>query len=126
TQHMWSGVLVAAAAWLCWFLRARGSEWRSNLLYTIALLGTVGLVMFTGYRGGQLSQGPNHLTEHMPQQLRSLLGIQAFASVSSNSPNGGPATYYGARIQPVFSQHCIGCHGESKHKAKLRLDTYEA
>lgn len=126
TQHMWGGVSVAAAAWICWLLRARSSGARPNLSYAIVLIATVPLVMFTGYRGGQLSQGQNHLTEHMPQQLRTLLGLQAFASISSSSPNGGPATFYGARIQPIFSQHCIACHGESKHKAKLRLDSYEA
>jgi uncharacterized membrane protein len=126
TQHMWGGVFVAAAAWLCWFLRARGTESRWNPLYAIASLATLGLVMFTGYRGGQISQGQNHLTEHMPQQLLSLLGIQAFASISSNLANGGPSTFYGARIQPIFSQHCVSCHGESKHKAKLRLDSYDA
>jgi uncharacterized membrane protein len=126
TQHMWGGVSVAVAAWVCWLLRERSKETRLNPVYAIALSATVGLVLFTGYRGGQLSQGENHLTEHMPQQLRSLLGIHAFASISSNSANGGPATYYGARIQPIFSQHCIGCHGQSKHKAKLRLDSYDA
>jgi uncharacterized membrane protein len=126
TQHMWGGIFVAAAAWLCWFLRAQGRESRWTPSYAIALLATVGLVMFTGYRGGQLSQGRNHLTEHMPQQMRSVLGLQAFASVWTNSANGGPSTFYGARIQPIFSQHCVSCHGESKHKGKLRLDSYDA
>jgi len=126
TQHMWGGVFVAAAAWLCWFLRAQGSESRSNPSYAIVLIATVGLVTFTGYRGGQLSQGQNHLTEHIPQQLRTLLGLQAFASISANSANGAPNTFYGAGIQPIFSEHCVGCHGESKHKAKLRLDSYDA
>jgi uncharacterized membrane protein len=123
TQHMWGGVAVAAAAWLCWVLHARSSESRLDRGYILALVATFGLVLFTGYRGGQLSQGENHLTEHMPDRLRSLLGMQAFAAASSKSD---PSTFYGARIQPVFSQHCIGCHGPSKHKANLRLDSYEA
>lgn len=123
TQHMWGGMAVAAAAWLCWVLRARGHESRSNRGYAIALIAAVGLVLFTGYRGGQLSQGENHLTEHMPDRLRSLLGIEAFAAASSKSD---PSTFYGERIQPIFSQHCIGCHGPSKHKANLRLDSFEA
>lgn len=125
TQHMWGGVSVAALAWLLWFFHARSIGSRPNLAYLVALIATVPLVTFTGYRGGQLSQGQNHLTEHMPPQLRSLLGIRAFASISPDSPNGGPATFYGARIQPIFSQHCVGCHGPSKHKAKLRLDSYD-
>jgi uncharacterized membrane protein len=125
-QHMWGGILVALAAWLCWLLRARGAEPHLNRKYAVVLLVTVGLVSFTGYRGGQLSQGENHLTEHMPDSLRRLLGVEAFADIPSTSLYGGPTTFYGARIQPIFSQHCVGCHGQSKHKANLRLDTYEA
>src|SRR5450432_240000 len=60
TQHMWGGVSVAAAAWLCWMLRAKGSTGGVNRLYAGTLIATVGLVSFTGYRGGQLSQGENH------------------------------------------------------------------
>jgi uncharacterized membrane protein len=126
SQHMWGGVSVAAAAWVCWLLHARTNAARLNTRYGIALIVTVGLVMFTGYRGGQLSRGENHLTEHMPPQLRTLLGLQAFANISQTSSNGGPATFYGAHIQPILSQHCIGCHGQSKHKARLRLDSYDA
>jgi uncharacterized membrane protein len=125
TQHMWGGLLVAVAVWLCWLLRGRSAS-QVNRGYLAALIFTVALVSFTGYRGGQLSQGENHLTEHMPERLRTLLGIRAFASVSATSSNGGPATFYGARIQPIFSQHCVGCHGQAKHKANLRLDTYDA
>jgi uncharacterized membrane protein len=126
TQHMWGGILVAIAAWLCWVLRGRSPESRVNLSYLVTLVVSVGLISFTGYRGGQLSLGENHLTEHMPERLRALLGIQAFASNSSTSSNGRPTTFYGARIQPIFSEHCVGCHGQSKHKANLRLDTYDA
>src|SRR5580704_18752075 len=53
TQHMWGGVAVAFAAWLCWVFRARSSESHLDPVYAIALLATVGLVSFTGYRGGQ-------------------------------------------------------------------------
>ena len=37
-----------------------------------------------------------------------------------------PHTFYGARVQPLFSGHCISCHGSSRHKGNLRLDSYAA
>jgi uncharacterized membrane protein len=126
TQHMWGGVSVAAAAWLCWMLRAKGSTGGVNRLYAGTLIATVGLVSFTGYRGGQLSQGENHLTEFIPAPLGGLLGLAAVKDAAANSSSGDPATFYGARIQPVFAGHCVTCHGRNKHKAKLRLDSYEA
>jgi uncharacterized membrane protein len=126
TQHMWGGVSVATATWLCWMLRAKVSSAGLNRSYAFTLIATIGVVSFTGYRGGQLSQGENHLTEFMPAPLGALLGLAAPKDAAANSSKADPATFYGARIQPVFAGHCVACHGPNKHKAKLRLDSYDA
>jgi Planctomycete cytochrome C len=121
TQHMWGGVSVAAACWLCWVLR--GYLPRLDFVYAFALVVTVGLVSWTGYRGGQLSQGENHLTEHMPRPLRKLIGL---SSGPETLPRSNPAYFYGAHVEPIFVEHCYACHGPDKQKGRLRLDTYEA
>jgi uncharacterized membrane protein len=121
TQHMWGGISLAAVCWLCWILRARTGERGFGLIYAIALATGVGLVAWTGYRGGQLSLGEDHLTEHMPGRLRHVLGLSNdAASVASADAN----TFYGARVDPVFEARCVSCHGPSKHRANLRLDSY--
>ena len=114
TQHMWAGLAVAAACWLCWSLRPYLS-----LSYGLLLAATVLLVSFTGYRGGQLTQGENHLTEHMPSPLRSVLGLS-----SPPLPRSDPAFFYGAHVEPIFVTHCYECHGPDKQKGQLRLDSY--
>jgi hypothetical protein len=113
TQHMWGGVCVAIAAWLCWLFRARSSASHLDPIYAIALLATV-------------AQGENHLTEHMPARLRTLLELPAHEIPETISSNGSPATFFLAHIQPLFAGHCIGCHGHTKHKADLRLYSYNA
>lgn len=122
TQHMWGGISLAIVCWLCWLLRMHLPE--SGAIYTVVLALGAGLVAWTGYRGGQLSLGPNHLTEHMPNRLRTLFGVED-KSEASNSRTG-PNTFYGARIQPILNAHCINCHGSNKQKGKLRLDSYRA
>ena len=119
TQHMWGGVVLSLVCWVCWLLRTRPRE--PGVTYAIALALGVGLVAWTGYRGAQLSLGPNHLTEHMPNKLRSLLRMEPHRTTAASAD---PNTFYGARIQPVFSARCITCHGEDKHKGNLRLDDY--
>jgi len=130
TQHMWAGLSVAGAAWLCWILRAKTSTKGGNAsgkkLYPAILITTVALVSFAGHRGGQLSQGENYLTEFAPAPIASLLGAGDSGDVPTNSPNGGANTYYGARIQPLLNQHCTTCHRRSKHKSNLRLDSFDA
>jgi hypothetical protein len=39
-------------------------------------------------------------------------------------PRGAPNSFYAARVAPLFAQHCISCHGETRQKAELRLDSY--
>src|ERR1700676_3000421 len=75
TQHMWGGISLAAVCWLCWILRARTSERGFGILYGVALAAGIGLVAWTGYRGGQLSLGEDHLTEHMAGGVRRALGV---------------------------------------------------
>lgn len=45
------------------------------------------------------------------------------------APAAAPAeekVNYETQIQPIFMQHCIGCHGEKKASAKMRLHTVAA
>ena len=122
TQHMWGGLSLSIICWVCWLLRTQRRE--LGVSYAIALALGVGLVAWTGYRGGQLSLGRNHLTEHMPNGMRNLLGVEDSSAALASSAD--PNTFYGARIQPIFTAHCINCHGADKHKGNLRLDSYLA
>lgn len=120
TQHMWGGILLALGCWLTWVLRTRLSQY--GAIFGVALAACVLLVAWTGYRGGQLAQGENHLTEFMPAGLRHVLRVQ---NASAALEHVDPHTFYGGRIQPIFAVQCVKCHGPDKHKADLRLDTYK-
>jgi len=121
TQHMWGGVSLAIVCWLCWILRARTHEPLMGLVYATALATGVVLVSWTGYRGGQITQGENHLTEFMPAALREKLGLS-----KSSFPKADANTFYGVRVEPIFTERCISCHGPDKQKGNLRLDSYGA
>ena len=121
TQHMWAGISLAIVCWVCWMLRARADEQVWGRIYGAVLAVGVGLVIWTGYRGGQLSQGEDHLTEHMPALLRRGLGLPA---VRTTATPADPNSFYGARVEPIFTARCVTCHGPDKHKANLRLDSY--
>jgi hypothetical protein len=114
TQHMWGGLSVAALCCVCWMMREHGR------LYLLLLLAAVAVVSFTGYRGGQLSQGENHLTEHMPVELKRLIGV----SVNTVVPRSDPAFFYGAHVEPILIDHCYECHGPDKQKGRLRMDSF--
>ena len=39
-------------------------------------------------------------------------------------PRALPASFYAVRVEPLLKDRCIGCHGESRQKAGLRLDSF--
>lgn len=129
TQHMWGGLLTALACWFCWMLRDHPASQRGNIAYWATLATTVAIVSWTGYRGGQLTQGENHLTDGMPAPLQTLLGISTDDSASTGASTVAVVdrnTFYGARVEPIFAKNCYSCHGPNKQRGKLRLDSYKA
>jgi len=122
SQHMWGGIVLTLVCWLCWLLRTEMQDAKPAYATTLAL--AVALVTWTGYRGAQLSLGPNHLTELMPAPLRHVLHVSDKMAPSMSQAD--PRTFYGARVQPIFASRCIGCHNADTHKGNLRLSSYQS
>lgn len=55
--------------------------------------------------------------------------VQAAVPTLAPVPSGAKvvwAGHYSQNIQPIFTEHCIGCHGPAKAENGLRLDSYES
>jgi len=113
TRHMWGGVSLAAASLACWGLY----HWKRSA-YVVALLATVGVLIWTSDQGGKLTHGETFLTEHSPGPLRRWFGDDKKTEVD-------PTSFYAMRVQPIFEDKCVLCHNAGKFKGKLRLDSYE-
>jgi hypothetical protein len=134
TNHMWGGFSLAVAVLVCCSLRVGDKR-----IYGVALLATLLILVWTTDKGGKLTHGEAFMTRHMPDRLRTLLHVPAVrnkvqppvvgsAGLISASSNAAPlpsATFYAARVAPIFEDKCSNCHNAEKRKGKLRLDTFE-
>jgi uncharacterized membrane protein len=132
-SHMWGGFSLAVAVFFCCLLRL----WDMRV-YRVALLATLVLLIWTSDKGGKLTHGESFMTRHMPDTLRSLLHVPAAptkvqptvktpgtALTIANAAASPSATFYAARVAPIFEEKCTICHNAEKRKGKLRLDSFE-
>lgn len=128
--HMWLGIGVAVAGLVAGGLKeaVRRAIFTSPVVdkaYVVVLVSTVGMLVLTGHLGGQLTHGSNYLTRYMPGALKALTGLGSDPLASGTIANVDSAVVYADLVQPILNDRCVVCHGESKTRGDLRLDTPE-
>ena len=125
--HKWSGIIVAVgsvAATLLKYYSRQSSPVVIKQIYIGMLAVTVMAVFPAGHFGGTLTHGAGYLTEYLPSPVRALLGESAQPTdPGSGIANIDSAVIFTRFVQPTLQQRCVECHGESKSRAQLRLDT---
>ena len=127
-NHLWGGVALSISCLILCALRptylAGEGFALARLLYFPLLVTAVGVMAWTSHQGSIITHGDDYLTKFMPAGLRGFLGIEA-AATKPAADTAGAASLYDARIAPILEKNCVPCHKPSKHKADLRMDTYE-
>lgn len=124
TRHMWGGIALTIVVALCgvarsaWWsdLPSRGNRWVYPLLLPVAVV----LMLWATHQGGSLAHGDQYLTENAPAILKQWPGWLS----SREDVSATPDSFYSLQIQPIMKADCVSCHGQSKVKGKLRLDSY--
>lgn len=124
--HRWLGVGVAAAG-----VAAAGVALGARVVkapafqrvYALLLLGVAAMVGLTGHFGGSMVYGPAYLVEIFRTPEETSNGDVASLPVRTAPADAVLTVDFARHIQPIFDQKCVECHGPSKSKGKLRLDT---
>jgi len=114
-QHQWFGIATAVAALLmCVIYRLNPGEWTSRIGGVIVVV----LLSITGHLGGTLTHGEGYLTEGLSAGDKEQPIWKPMQDIQQ-------ATVYTDLVQPILTAKCNTCHGSSKQKGKLRLDSPE-
>lgn len=123
TRHMQLGIAVAVVATLSVAVTyLPGTAWRraeSVLLATVVVL-----LVLASHFGSTLTHGEGFLTDYAPPVLKRLIGggaTRAGRDLAGRSPD--KILVYRDLVAPVFSSHCVVCHGPARTSGGLRLDT---
>jgi uncharacterized membrane protein len=114
-RHQWFGISVAGFSFILYVLHKISiSEILARWLSLVLII----LITITGHLGGTLTHGEGYLTAAFKDGEKK-------QTVFKPIPNIHEAALYSDIVQPVLEAKCYGCHGTTKQKAKLRLDTRE-
>ncbi len=118
--HKYLGIATAALAVLIYVHRRYAivpdkiARRRIRLALFVAL---TFFIVLTGHFGGSLTHGSGYLftddEEVNPAALRVTI------------PEPDRAVVFDDIVQPILKQKCVACHGASRQKGELRLDTWE-
>jgi mono/diheme cytochrome c family protein len=120
THHMWGGIWLTIGVLLCCLIRPWWVSGKLPFSYPAMLVCVLLLMAWTAHQGGSLTHGRNYLTEYMPAPLKKWRGLGLVQAKSQLIPN----SFYAKHIDPIFDANCVVCHGETKVKGGLRLDSY--
>ncbi|MFT6807621.1 MAG: hypothetical protein ACJA01_000841 [Saprospiraceae bacterium] len=112
-NHQWAGIITTVFAFLTWWTVAKGKHTISPWIGLII----AGSLSIAGHLGGTITHGDDFLTLQTKEKI-SDIPVFAISDVPS-------AKVYKDVVHPILQAKCVHCHGPSKKKGKLRLDTYE-
>jgi len=126
--HKWLGIASAVVA-----LGAAGAAFKSRScagalkIFRVALFLGTGLVMATGYLGGEMVMGQDHLLKwfrpEAPARAPRLEDPARGDSSTGPSSLASGKVDFEAQIAPILKATCLKCHNPGKKKGKLLLDT---
>ncbi|MBX2852534.1 MAG: hypothetical protein KTR15_12410, partial [Phycisphaeraceae bacterium] len=144
--HMWLGVTLMVISGVAAVLKimavrrqwvdkessvpARGG-WPLGLA-RVSLIGVMAVMPLVGHLGGNMTKQPTYLFERAPFDVPASLvywpeqppEVQVVKGKDGEEfkPDGSVAAWVNV-VQPALDNACVKCHGPSKQKADIRLDT---
>ncbi len=123
--HQISGIILTAVAAIAYLLKV-GIISVPQTAYYSSLVVTMALLMSTGHLGGNLTHGATYLTQHLPDPVKRIAGIEVKEKKERREiSNLDSALVFEDVVQPMLDLRCISCHNTDKMKGELLLTTYD-
>lgn len=121
--HKWMGIILMVLSLLGfaannWKILRPVHVERLNVYLLPVLLG---VIIFTGHLGGNLTHGSTYLTEYAPGFVKKLAGANSQGIDPQPITNLDSAVVFRDLVFPVFSAKCKSCHNQDKMKGELNL-----
>lgn len=129
--HQWLGIATMALACVTYFLYRKNGRKISITFLTITVLG----VTVAGHFGSELTHGEDYLSSVLP--FGKIVDSTLAKDEDEDDPTVSFANFKGPltgqqmqelniQVRTILAHSCYTCHGETKVKGELRLDSKQA
>ena len=124
-SHLISGILTLVFSFLLYLQLKEFSRFK-KLSPKFLGYGLVFILIITGHLGGNLTHGKHHLTDPLPPELKSALGMEVAPKKLVLLPETHQELpLYSGVVQPILAQKCVSCHNPKKTKGELLMHNYK-
>ena len=116
--HRWIGIAIVIISFIGWWLKKK-PEQHANVIHQTTNFLILGLVLFEGHLGGNLTHGSDYLYEYAPEWIRNMMMPEKdeMTDLSKNET----VFIYEDLVQPIFVRKCFACHNNEVQRGGLNM-----
>ena len=117
--HQWTGIATMILANLTAIASLRNAHQVRKILLSI----TVVVVTIAGHYGAALTHGEDYLTSVLPSGQSDGIQNDFLLTAKDGELSESQIQELNLQVRTIFAHNCYKCHGKTKVKGELRLDT---
>ena len=119
--HQWTGIATMVLSLMTFYTSSRNAVKPTRFLLATTIIS----VCAAGHYGASITHGDDYLSSVLP--FNGSTPIHAISDSMRNVRNGKLTSHQvqelSLQVRTIFAHHCYKCHGQTKVKGKLRLDS---
>ncbi len=121
--HRWAGILIVIISFIGWQIK-KNPEKYSRVKHHVANFLILGLLIFEGHLGGNLTHGASYLFEYAPDALRNFMVDEKSDIVDLSKSDS--VLVYNDLVKPIFEQKCFACHNDEVQRGGLNMASIDS
>lgn len=121
--HRWIGIAIVIFSFVGWWLKKK-PESHTKVIHQLANFLILGLVLFEGHLGGNLTHGSDYLFEYAPDSIRNM--ILPEKEEITNLSKTETVYIYTDLVKPIFEEKCIACHNNEVKRGGLNMTSIDS
>lgn len=121
--HRWVGILIVIISFIGWRLK-KNADQHSRMKHRIANILILGLLIFEGHLGGNLTHGASYLFEYAPESVRNFMIDEKSELVDLSKSDS--VLVYNDLVKPIFEKKCFACHDNEVQRGGLNMTSIDS